>query len=91
VSPASRHFIRRVGARTVWLILMGLTLVSTLLAEKSHQAHIAILFIFAISAAKGDLVLIHCMEAHAADPHWIIMYRMWLLVVASVLTIGHLL
>jgi Prokaryotic Cytochrome C oxidase subunit IV len=76
-------------ARTVWLILIGLTLVSTLLAERSHQAHLAIIFIFAISAAKGDLVLIHYMEARKAEPHWLIMYRFWLFVVAAVLAIGH--
>jgi len=81
----------RATLRTVWLVLIGLTLVSTLVAEKAHQAHIAILFIFALSAAKGDLVLIHYMEARRAEPHWIIMYRMWLLVVASVMVIGHLL
>jgi heme/copper-type cytochrome/quinol oxidase subunit 4 len=85
VSPAPGS-----AARNVWLILIALTLVSTLLAEKSHQAHIAIVFIFAISAAKGDLVLIHYMEARSAEPHWIIMYRIWLIVVASVLAIGHL-
>jgi Prokaryotic Cytochrome C oxidase subunit IV len=78
-------------ARTIWLLLMALSLVSTLLAEGSDHAVYAVAAIFVISAAKGDLVIMHYMEASKAEPHWKFLYRAWLGVVTVLLISGHIL
>jgi Prokaryotic Cytochrome C oxidase subunit IV len=77
-------------ARTIWLLLMALSLVSTLLAEGSDHAVYAVVAIFVISAAKGDLVIMHYMEASKAEPHWKFLYRAWLGVVTVLLITGHI-
>jgi hypothetical protein len=53
-------------ARTIWLVLMALSLVSTFLAEGSGHARFAMVAIFVIAAAKGDLVIMHYMEVVTA-------------------------
>jgi hypothetical protein len=73
----------------IWLILMGLTLISAFVAEGLNHARFAIVCIFVIAAAKGDLVIMHYMEAGRAELHWTIMYRMWLGVVTTMLIFGH--
>ncbi len=75
---------------TIWLLLISLTLISTFVAEVFSQAHFAVISIFVIAAAKGDLVIIHYMEAGSAQPHWKIMYRIWLGVVTLMLIFAHL-
>jgi Prokaryotic Cytochrome C oxidase subunit IV len=75
---------------TIWLLLMALSLVSTLMAERSGHAVYAIVGIFVIAVAKGDLVIMHYMEAGRAEPHWQIMYRIWLGVVTALLIGGHI-
>jgi hypothetical protein len=69
---------------------MGLSLLSTLLAEGSGHAVYAIVTIFIIAAAKGDLVITHYMEAGRAEPHWKLLYRSWLGVVTVLLISGHI-
>jgi Prokaryotic Cytochrome C oxidase subunit IV len=78
-------------ARTIWLLLIALSLLSTLLAESSNHAEYAIVTIFSIAAAKGDLVIMHYMEAGRAAPHWKFMYRGWLGIVTVLLIGGHIL
>jgi heme/copper-type cytochrome/quinol oxidase subunit 4 len=80
-----------IDLRTVWALLISLTLTSTVIAEGFHQADMAMSAIFVIAAAKSNLVLMHYMEARSAESQWLIMYRIWLLVVASTLVVGHLL
>jgi O-glycosyl hydrolase len=77
-------------ASTIWLLLMSLSLLSTLLAEGSDHAGYAIVAIFVIAAAKGDLVIMHYMEAGRAEPHWKFLYRAWLGIVTVVLISGHI-
>jgi uncharacterized membrane protein len=77
-------------ASTIWLLLMALSLLSTLLAEGSDRAIYAVIVIFVIAAAKGDLVIMHYMEAGRAEPHWRLMYRAWLGVVTVLLISGHI-
>jgi Prokaryotic Cytochrome C oxidase subunit IV len=77
-------------ASTIWLLLMALTLLSTLLAEGSEHAEYAVVTIFVIAAAKGDLVIMHYMEAGHAQPHWKLLYRAWLGVVTVLLISGHI-
>jgi Prokaryotic Cytochrome C oxidase subunit IV len=77
-------------ASTIWLLLMALSLLSTLVAEGSDHAVYAIVAIFVIAAAKGDLVIIHYMEASRAEPHWKFLYRAWLGIVTVLMVTGHL-
>jgi hypothetical protein len=67
-----------------------LSLLSTLLAEGSKHAAYAVVTIFIIAAAKGDLVIMHYMEAGRAAPHWKFMYRAWLGTVTVLLITGHI-
>ncbi len=75
---------------TIWLILLALSLFSTFVAEGSGHATYAIGAIFIIAAAKGDLVIMHYMEAAHAEPHWKFMYRAWLALVTLLMVAGHL-
>jgi Prokaryotic Cytochrome C oxidase subunit IV len=75
---------------TIWLMLMALSLLSTLLAEGSDHAIFAIVMIFVIAAAKGDLVIMHYMEARRAESHWKFLYRAWLGIVTVLLVSGHI-
>jgi Prokaryotic Cytochrome C oxidase subunit IV len=77
-------------ASTIWLLLIALSLISTLLAEGSGHAVYAIGTIFVIAAAKGDLVIMHYMEAGRAEPHWKFLYRAWLGLVTVLLISGHI-
>jgi Prokaryotic Cytochrome C oxidase subunit IV len=77
-------------ASTIWLLLIALLLISTLLAEGSGHAVYAIVTIFVIAAAKGDLVIMHYMEAGRAEPHWKHLYRAWLGIVTVLLISGHI-
>jgi Prokaryotic Cytochrome C oxidase subunit IV len=72
-------------------MLMALTLMSTLMAEGSDHAVYAVAGIFFIAAAKGDLIIMHYMEAGRAEPHWQHMYRAWLGAVSMLLIGGHIL
>jgi Prokaryotic Cytochrome C oxidase subunit IV len=75
--------------RSVWLLLMGLSIFSTFVAERTHHASYAIAAIFIIAAVKGDLVIMQYMEAGRAAPHWKLMYRAWLIVVTLLLVVGY--
>jgi bacteriorhodopsin len=75
--------------RSIWLILMALSLFSTFVAEGSKHALYAIGAVFIIAAVKGDLVIIHYMEARHAAPHWRFMYRSWLVAMVVLLIAGH--
>ena len=77
-------------ARTIWLILMLLSLFSTFVAEGSGQASYPIIIIFVIAAVKSDLVIMHYMEAGRAASHWKLMYRAWLVLVTVLMLAGHL-
>lgn len=77
-------------ASTIWLLLMAMSLLSTVLAEGSEHAAYAIITIFVIAAAKGDLIIMHYMEAGRAEPHWKFLYRAWLAVVTLLLVSGHI-
>lgn len=76
--------------RRVWLALVGLTLTSTLIAETAHHAALGVIIIFAIAALKAELVLTNYMEARRTEPHWIWMYRGWIVAVAVMLSAGYL-
>jgi heme/copper-type cytochrome/quinol oxidase subunit 4 len=77
-------------ARTIWLLLIALTVLSTVMAERSEHAIYAVAAIFVIAAIKCDLVIVHYMEAHRAERHWLIMYRAWLGIVTLLLVTGHI-
>jgi hypothetical protein len=72
------------------MLLMALSLLSTLLVERFDHAEFAVAAIFVIAAVKGDLVIMHYMEAARAEPHWKFMYRGWLVIVTVLLIGGHI-
>lgn len=74
----------------VWLVLVVLTAVSVIVAERLGMREVAIVAIFVIAAIKGELILDHFMEARHAERHWPIMYGIWLIVVTLLLVGGHL-
>lgn len=74
----------------IWLALAGLTLLSVVFAERAHWRGIAIVAMFVIAAAKGELVLAQYMEIGAAERHWRILYRVWLGAVTMLLIAGNL-
>jgi caa(3)-type oxidase subunit IV len=76
--------------RTIWLLLMALSVLSTVMAEGFDHAVYAVVAIFVIAAAKADLVIVHYMEAGRAEPHWKFMYRAWLGIVTVLLIGGHI-
>jgi heme/copper-type cytochrome/quinol oxidase subunit 3 len=78
-------------AITVRLLLMALSLPSTVVAEGSNHAPYAIVAILVIAVAKGDLVIMHHMEAGRAELYWKWVYRGWLGLVTLLLIAGHVL
>jgi hypothetical protein len=74
---------------TVWLMLLGLTNGSVLLAEGATIGAARIVGIFVIAAVKSELVLQHFMEAARAERHWRWLYRLWIGVITLMLIVGH--
>ena len=74
----------------IWIALVALTLVSVLLAERIHWGGIAVVAMFLIAGAKGELVVAHYMEIGRALPHRRVAYRVWLVAVTFMLTVAHL-
>ncbi len=51
-----------------WLILIGLTLITTALAESGTLTTLSVAFIAVIAMAKGRLIIREYMEMKAANP-----------------------
>jgi heme/copper-type cytochrome/quinol oxidase subunit 4 len=73
-----------------WIGLIALTLISFAAAESLMGRRFAIVAIFAIAAIKGHLVASRFMEVGHALPHWRTLYRVWIVAVAILLAVGHL-
>jgi len=72
----------------VWMALIGLTLGSYLLAHEAELTPLVAITMFAIAAFKSELILTRFMEARHAERQWLWLYRLWIAVVATVLSIG---
>jgi heme/copper-type cytochrome/quinol oxidase subunit 4 len=73
-----------------WIGLIVLTLVSFVAAETLIDRRIALACIFAIAALKGQMVASRFMEVGHALPHWNAMYRVWIVGIAIILVVGHI-
>ena len=73
-----------------WIALIALTLVSFVVAETLIDRRFALACIFAIAALKGQMVASHFMEVGHALPHWRGLYRVWIVGIATVLAVGHM-
>lgn len=80
---------RATAQRNVWIILMGLTLLSFGFAEELGWPRITATAAFIIAAVKADLVIVHYMEVKQAEPNWQPLYRIWTLVIAAALIGAH--
>ena len=74
-----------------WLALVALTLLSFAAAEALQNRNLALAGIFAIAAAKGQIVASRFMEVGHALPHWKALYRVWIAGIAIMLAAGHML
>jgi hypothetical protein len=74
----------------VWLLLVAVTLISTLAAERHMAPALIIVVVFGFAAFKAHMVVMHYMEAKHAAPHWRRLYQAWLGMAAVVLIAGHL-
>ncbi len=72
----------------VWTALMVLTLGSYLLSHEAGLTALSAVAMFVIAAFKSELVLINFMEARHAERQWLWLYRLWIAVLAVVLTVG---
>ena len=77
--------------RRIWLLLMVLTLLSVAIAEQVGARRAAMVAVFVISAIKADRVVVHYMEVRHAEATWQPLYRMWILAVAAMLILAHIL
>lgn len=73
-----------------WVGLIGLTIVSAVIAATAHHGAVVVIAIFTIAAIKADLVLVDFMEAGHAEPQWLWLYRLWIGIVTIVLIAGNL-
>ncbi len=76
--------------RRVWAILVLLTLISVVIAERLHQPWIVLVSAFGLAAVKGNLIAIHFMETRQARTIWNALYRTWIVAIASLLLLGNL-
>ena len=74
-----------------WLGLVALTVLSFAAAEGLVSHRIALGGIFAIAAIKGQVVASRFMEVGHALPHWRALYRVWIIGIAILLAVAHLL
>ena len=76
---------------TIWLILIALTGLAVVTAERLVWREAATVTIFALAAVKAFLVITHYMETNRAPPQWRAIYPLWAGVVGLTLIVGHLL
>ncbi len=79
------------GPTTIWLILIALTGLAVLTAERLAWREAATVTIFALAAVKAYLVITHYMETDRAPPQWRAIYPLWAAIVGLTLMVGHLL
>lgn len=71
-----------------WLLLIGLTAISVLIAESGAAGITPVVLVFLFAAAKSTLVMCSYMEVNYAKPHWRALYTGWVAAIAIVLMIG---
>jgi heme/copper-type cytochrome/quinol oxidase subunit 4 len=81
----------RISPTTIWMILLALTCLSVITAERQAWREAATVTIFALAAVKAYLVITHYMETDRAPPQWRTLYPLWAGVIGLTLIVGHLL
>lgn len=81
--------IGALGPTGIWLLLVGITVISTLAAERHLAGMVITVVIFILAAIKAHMVIMHYMEAKHAAPHWRALYQWWVAIAATILAIGH--
>jgi hypothetical protein len=73
-----------------WFGLIALTLASFAAAETLIDRRLALACIFAIAALKGQMAASRFMEVGHALSHWRGLYRVWIVGIAIILAVGHI-
>lgn len=73
------------------MILIALTGLYVITAERLAWREAATITIFALAAVKAYLVITHYMETDRAQSQWRALYPLWAGVIGLVLIVGHLL
>jgi caa(3)-type oxidase subunit IV len=74
-------------ASRVWLLLMGLTCITTWgLSKDDFVPAMATIVTVWLAALKARLVILHFMELRDAPPAWRLLFEAWTVVVAAAIT-----
>jgi heme/copper-type cytochrome/quinol oxidase subunit 4 len=82
---------KMVSPTTIWMVLIALTGLSVITAERLAWREAATVTIFALAAVKAYLVITRYMETSRAPPQWRALYPLWAGVIGVTLIAGHLL
>jgi len=72
----------------VWLVVVGLTILSFVLVEGSWLGPVSAAAVVAIAAVKSAMVIDHYMEARHAPARWRFLYKLWNFSAAAIIAIG---
>ena len=72
------------------MILIALTGIAVITAERLAWRDAATVTIFALAAVKAYLVITHYMETNRAPPQWRTLYPLWAGAIGVTLIVGHL-
>ena len=81
--------ILRSRAGRVWLVLVGLTLASFVLAEGADTAGIAATSVILIAAFKVRLVFVYFMELEWKPLPWRLLFELWTVASAAIIVGGY--
>jgi heme/copper-type cytochrome/quinol oxidase subunit 4 len=73
------------------MILIALTCVSVVTAERMVWRDVSTVTVFALATVKAYLVITHYMETDRAPPQWRALYPLWAGALGLMLIVGHLL
>jgi heme/copper-type cytochrome/quinol oxidase subunit 4 len=86
-----KRMFEQIKPTAIWMILIALTGLSLVVAERLAWRDAATVTIFALAAVKAYLVITHYMETDRAPPQWRTLYPLWAGVIGLTLIVGHLL
>ncbi len=76
-------------AERIWLLLIGLTLVGALLAERGHAGWLLTLTVVALIALKGSIVIDHYMEMRSANQRIRNVLRLFIILIPTLVILSH--
>ena len=75
-----------IQATAIWLLLIGLTFVSFMIAQMGYQGAVLIAVVLMSAWLKGQMIIDSFMMLRRVRQLWRIIISVWLLVVLSVIT-----